>query len=64
MMIFRQPNDLARAINFLLDQLREGEAIELILTHRDRDSRVRLHLLAAVNEVARLRHVSVQVIDE
>ena len=63
-MIFRQPNDLARAINFLLDQMQAGESIELILTQRGQDARVRQHLVEVVSEVARQRQVSVEVTEK
>lgn len=61
MMRFRQPSDLARTINYLLDQLRAGESIELVFTQRGRDTRVYRYLLEVITEVARDRNVLVEV---
>lgn len=61
MMRFRQPSDLARSINYLLDQLQAGESIELIFTQRGQDTRVYRYLLEVVTEVARGRNIPVEV---
>lgn len=61
MMRFRQPSDLARAVNYLIDQLQAGESLELIFTQQGQDTRVWLYLLEVITEVARVRKVSVAV---
>ncbi len=61
MMSFRQPNDLARAINYLIDHLQAGESVELIITQRGQDTRIYRYLLEVVTEVARGRNISVEV---